>query len=72
MRAITKAEFEALEKLIDSTSLRTVLGNIGMICAEKSAHILENWQDERLASIWQAAADHVEKLAEKNVIRRVS
>ena len=72
MRAISKAEFEMLERLVDATSLRSVIGTLGTICSEKAAHISENWQDNALARLWDSAGTKLETVAESNAVRRIS
>lgn len=59
------ADYLALEAIIDRSSVREVIHAIGVICQEKSAHIAENWQDERLAMVWDRAGDKVRGFAGK-------
>jgi hypothetical protein len=62
----------ALEKLIDSYSLRAVLDHIGDICRIKGTHIEDNWQDGPLARRWYAAAGVAEKAAVNPKVKKVS
>ena len=43
---------DTLEALIDKYTLEETLNNLGLICLEKSEHIMENWQDPQLAKVW--------------------
>lgn len=52
---LNQEQFEALEILINKTSLAEVLEAIGDICGEKANHIRENWQDEPMAKAWEKA-----------------
>lgn len=40
---------EALENMIDLTSVKDILHEIESICSLKATHVAENWQDENLA-----------------------
>jgi len=48
-----------LESLIDNNSVIKVLTAISEVCSEKSLHLSENWQDQKLAGIWANAATKV-------------
>lgn len=52
---------DAIEKLIDSTSLETVLNAVVQVCYEKAAHLRSNWQDEVAAKRWERAAVLIDK-----------
>ena len=64
-----KTEIEraaAIEALLDATpSLRDFLTDLAGVCAEKAAHVAENWQDTALAGCWDQAADMIAALAGK-------
>jgi hypothetical protein len=45
-----------LEAMIDATSLQHVLTGLELICSEKADHIRSNWQDEKLAKLWDKAS----------------
>jgi hypothetical protein len=47
---------EALERLIDASSLATVVHTLAEIAAEKAEHIRCNWQDRLTARQWDRAA----------------
>ena len=65
---LSQSQAVELEQLIDKSSLECVLANIAQICIEKSHHVESNWQDRRLARLWEKAARAVDKLSEKPVI----
>ena len=46
------AQIDALEAMIDSSSLGAVLELIAEVCSAKADHILTNWQDEATADQW--------------------
>jgi hypothetical protein len=55
-----------LEKLVDVYDLATVIEALGMICREKSAHVLENWQNAtKYARSWDRDAQQLEKLVSR-------
>ena len=54
---------ERLEKLVDETSIRTVLEMLGDICGAKAEHLRTAWQDEGAAEIWEADARRLGKVA---------
>jgi len=58
---------ESLERMVDATSLTTVVSQLSEICFDKADHISSNWQDEGLASIWQ---DLAESLAEVSTLAK--
>ena len=62
---ITKIDRDHLEQAIDSTTLADVLEAIADICAEKSSHIEETWQDGQLSRQWLDAAKVVRATSEK-------
>ena len=51
-----KANKLDLEDTIDLDGLSETLEKIGNICFEKSEHLETNWQDEKSAKAWKAAA----------------
>jgi hypothetical protein len=60
-----KEAIEALETLVDKTSVSFVLEALAQICAEKGEHINANWQDGVLARIWQRAGVRIQTLSDK-------
>lgn len=46
-----------LESMVDKVGLRNVLYALEHICANKAAHVRENWQDNALAKRWNACAN---------------
>jgi hypothetical protein len=61
----TKNLTAALEALVDRHSVADVLLDLAFICAEKGAHIRENWQDSVTAKSWDKAAAICDKAAAK-------
>lgn len=61
---LTPKEQEALEKLIDRTSLHLVLGEIAGICYAKADHIRGEWNDRSLAGKWERHARLIEGRAD--------
>jgi hypothetical protein len=44
-----------LEGMIDKHGLYDVLDMLAEVCTEKAEHIRTNWQDKKLASVWDQA-----------------
>lgn len=55
----------ALEAMIDTHGLSTVLSAIVAICHAKAAHVESNWQDKALAKLWTRNAKAIDKVAIK-------
>lgn len=51
-RDLTPDEAKALEALIDSAGINSVLMSLSEICGEKAEHIAHAWQDAHLAKRW--------------------
>lgn len=43
----------ALESIVDKSSMSDVINALSMIASEKADHIRINWQDEALARVWE-------------------
>lgn len=71
-RNVTNAQQDALEALVDACGLDLILGSLANICAEKSDHVLTNWQDRKLADAWLHAMNKLDLLSIHETIRRVS
>ena len=69
---MTDFEDSALEALVDAYGVAAVLGKLADICAAKSAHTEESWQDNKLAKCWQYASAAIEGLTGNTAIQRVS
>jgi hypothetical protein len=54
---------DALEAMIDKTSLVAVVEALRDIADEKSSHIVANWQDAKTAKPWERAAGRLDTLA---------
>ena len=52
---------EALEKLVDETSVARVLEILVAICYEKAQHIRKDQQDELTAVCWERVARDISK-----------
>lgn len=63
---------EQLEQLIDSHGVTHALERVAEICSGKAEHIRSNWQDESLASDWDAAAARIVTCAGSPAVSRVS
>jgi hypothetical protein len=50
MRKMTQADQDTLERMIDDCGLTAVVDSVVEICYEKSQHIIDNYQDRRLAT----------------------
>lgn len=55
-----KHDLDALEVLVDRYGLTRTLEALAEICEEKACHVAENWQDEKLATQWDKAADAID------------
>ncbi len=54
MDKLTEKEIDvAIEGLIDTQSLTTVLDSISRICSEKADHIRVSYNDKSLANKWE-------------------
>jgi hypothetical protein len=47
---------QELEKLVDASSLLSVLTALELMCLEKAEHIRVNWQDKTAAKAWDKDA----------------
>lgn len=55
----------ALEKMVDDTSLSTVLYALAKVCSDKASHLESNWQDKVAARAWDREAKRMDVLATK-------
>jgi hypothetical protein len=62
-RHLSDRELDALEAMVDATSLGDVLASLSGIADAKSEHVLTNWQDRFLAMAWQKASKRVMAVA---------
>ena len=58
-RDLNQQEQDAIEAIIDGTSLKAVLEAISAICEEKADHIQANYNDPATARVWNEACGHV-------------
>lgn len=54
---------DALERIVDKHDMRAVLYALSRIAYGKAQHLVENWQDENTAKLWNAAGIHTERAA---------
>ena len=54
-KSLSGSEKDYLEKMIDGSSLQSVVDALVDICNEKADHVRTNWQDEPLAKVWEKA-----------------
>jgi hypothetical protein len=64
-----KLELMSLEAMIDKHGISAVLGNLALICDEKSIHIEQNWQDVSTAAWWHKRAKAIEALTFKPLMQ---
>jgi hypothetical protein len=70
-RTLSQAQLDALENIIDHSSLEAVVDGLATIALQKAAHIEEAWQDRGLAREWRSASNYLEKVSHAVAIRRV-
>jgi hypothetical protein len=58
----------ALEPILDRSTLSDVVFALARLCNEKAEHLLINWQDDASAKAWDKAAGRIDKLAEKLMV----
>jgi hypothetical protein len=44
---------DEIEKLMDKVGLEKFTTACAVVCSEKADHVQVNWQDKRLAKMWQ-------------------
>jgi hypothetical protein len=62
----------SLESFIDANSLQDALQLLSEICWQKANHVQSNWQDSKLATVWEHAGTAIDKLSIKDVILTAS
>ena len=62
---------EAIEPLVDSTSLVDVLLALARMCNEKAEHLQCNWQDADGAKVWDRAARAIDRFTTHAAITTV-
>jgi len=65
MPELTEHDKIELERLIDRTTLETVLEALMEICGEKADHIESEWQDRATAAPWRMAAKTLGKAIDR-------
>jgi len=61
----TQALRDAIEALVDKSSVGDVLDALSDVCMDKSYHIRELWQGESLARSWARDAKRIDQCAGK-------
>ena len=56
---------DALERLVDTNDIYTVVYTLSRICGEKADHLRANWQDRVTAKEWDKAAKSLDTAAAK-------
>lgn len=51
-----------LEQLVDTNSMQYVLNQLAEISYEKAEHTRSNWQDEKLAKMWDNTGKNISKV----------
>lgn len=64
-RSMRDGEKILIEAIIDACGVAAVVEAIAQICAEKAAHIEENWQDPSTAQWWQQRGKKLQDVAQK-------
>ena len=59
----TRDDIDSLEAILDRIGIEDTVSALAQICYEKESHVLENWQDQRLASRWEKLGRKLQKLA---------
>lgn len=54
-----------LEPLVDRYGLTHVVAGLSLLCAEKAAHIRQNWQDKGWARAWDYDSNMLEDAARR-------
>lgn len=66
---MTNQELEdALEKLVDATSINRVLESLVCVCRGKAIHLAVNWQDASTAKEWERLAQRLEHARDVRVL----
>ena len=60
---MTPKEQDALESLIDTCGLYSVLDGLSGLCGLKAEHLRLQWQDENTAQAWERAESALNKAA---------
>ena len=60
-----------LEKLIDGSNLANVLEALAYVVREKADHINQNWQDTRLALMWERTAKLIDVAQSKAMREKI-
>lgn len=63
---------DAIEQIVDAHGVENTLRLLAEICADKAGHILDNWQDEKLAKKWAMASKRLLAYSSQAVFRSIS
>ncbi len=54
-----------LENIVDRVGIEKLLIALSDVCAEKAEHVRTNWQDQKLATLWDRASKVVRVAANR-------
>jgi hypothetical protein len=57
----------ALERFVDMVGLDNVIAALREICYEKADHVQTNWQDKKLAAVWNRRGNRLDTVLGKLV-----
>lgn len=60
-----------LEQLVDDYGLQIVLETLAGVCALKTEHLEENWNDARGGELWERARKRIAAMADTDAIELV-
>lgn len=60
MSDVSQSDVDAIERIVDHSSVAKTLEALSAVCFLKAEHIDENWQDRSLASAWERAGKAVD------------
>lgn len=63
---------DLMERAIDANGLQETVQMLSTICWEKATHVLTNWQDQKLAKQWEAAAKVLERASVNQAVITIS
>lgn len=62
---MTQQQKDALEQIIDGSTIHQVIEALAEICHEKADHIRHTWQDRVTAAPWDRAGNALSQAAKK-------
>lgn len=58
---------EEIEKIMDQSSVKTILETMSEICFLKASHLEESWQDEASAKLYEKGAIKLDEIKENKI-----